>query len=46
MALDVTSRRNGDVHTRKVMMCIFGVTGMVLDFFPNGIGQGIHLIFG
>ena len=42
IALDVTRRRNRDMHTRIMMVRLFAIAGMVLDLFPD-FGRQIAL---
>jgi hypothetical protein len=39
VALDVAGRRNRYVHTGKMVVGIFRVTGMILDFLTYAIRQ-------
>ena len=42
VALDVTRRRDSDMHTRIMMVRFFAVAGMVLDLLPD-VGRQIAL---
>jgi hypothetical protein len=44
MALDVARRGHRHVHARKVVMCFFGITGMVLHLQADMLRQMGQLI--
>jgi hypothetical protein len=35
MALDITGGGDSNVHSGKIVVRIFRIAGVILDFFPN-----------
>ena len=46
MALDVASRGDSHMHAGEIMMCVLGITGVVLNLLADAIRQLIGLLVG